>query len=54
MRSMKKEPKVILFHDIKGAVETMTLFMDWMEKNHYTSQAITVDLEPVKLWRKPD
>ena len=52
LKGMVKEPKVILFHDIKSVVETMTLFIDWMEENHYTSQAITPDLEPVKLWRK--
>lgn len=52
LRSMQKEPKVILFHDIKSVVETMTLFMNWMEENHYTSKAITSDLNPVKLWSK--
>ena len=30
----------------------MTLFLDWMEDNHYVSKAITPDLQPVKLWRK--
>lgn len=52
MRNNKKEPKVILFHDIKNVVETMTLFLDWMEDNHYVSEAITPELEPVKLWSK--
>ena len=53
LKNMNKEPKVILFHDIKSVIETMTLFTEWMEENNYTSQAITTDLEPVKLWRKP-
>lgn len=52
LQKMQKEPKVILFHDIKNVIETMTLFIDWMEANQYTSQAITSDLEPVKLWSK--
>ena len=37
----QKEPKVILFHDIKYVVETMNLFIDWMEAHHYTSKPIT-------------
>ncbi|MBP3889526.1 MAG: polysaccharide deacetylase [Cellulosilyticum sp.] len=49
---MQKDPKVILFHDIKSVIETMTLFIDWMEQNDYTSEAITSDLIPVKLWSK--
>lgn len=53
LKNMSKEPKVILFHDIKGVLETMKLFISWMEENHYTSEAITPELEPVKLWRKP-
>ncbi len=52
IKNTPKEPKVILFHDIKCVVETMTLFLDWMEDNHYVSKAITPDLQPVKLWRK--
>lgn len=53
VRELNKQPKVILLHDIKGVVDTMKLFIDWMEENHYTSEAITNDLSPVKLWRKP-
>lgn len=53
VKMLNKQPKVILLHDIKGVVQTMTLFLDWMEKNHYTSSAITNDLPPVKLWRQP-
>lgn len=52
LKESNKEPKVILFHDIKNVVETMHLFLDWMESEHYTSLAITADLEPVKLWDK--
>lgn len=48
----QKEPKVILFHDMKSVLRTMELFLKWMDENQYTSQAITLDLEPVKLWRK--
>ena len=43
---------IFLFHDIKSVIETMTLFIDWMEQNDYTSEAITSDLIPVKLWSK--
>lgn len=52
IKASPKEPKVILFHDMKSVIETMHLFMDWMEENHYTSRAITQELEPVKLYRK--
>lgn len=52
LRKMQQEPKVILFHDIKSVIETMTLFIDWMEENNYTSEAITSNLTPVKLWSK--
>lgn len=52
IKNTPKEPKVILFHDIKCVVETMTLFLDWMEENHYVSEAITPDLQPVRLWHK--
>lgn len=52
IKNTPKEPKVILFHDIKSVVETMTLFLDWMEDNHYVSKAITPDLQPVRLWHK--
>lgn len=48
------EPKVILFHDMKSILKTMELLLRWMEENGYTSEAITPDLEPVKLWRKPN
>lgn len=54
LQQMDKEPKVVLFHDIKSVIETMRLFIEWMEEHQYTSQAITTDLEPVKLWRKPN
>lgn len=53
LQSTTKEPKVVLLHDIKSVVETMQLLIQWMEEHNYTSQAITPDLEPVKLWRKP-
>lgn len=52
IRESKKEPKVILFHDIKQVVETMRLFLNWMDDQNYTSQAITPDLEPVVLGKK--
>lgn len=52
IRESKKEPKVILFHDIKYVVQTMKLFLNWMDDNCYTSQAITPDLEPVVLGKK--
>ena len=52
IKSTSKEPKVILFHDIKFVIETMSLFLDWMEENNYISEAITPDLQPVKLWQK--
>ena len=53
IETTEKEPKVILLHDIKSVLKTMELLMNWMEENHYTSEAITPNLEPVKLWRKP-
>lgn len=49
-----KEPKVILLHDIKNVVETVNLIVEWMENHQYTSEAITPELVPVKLWRKPN
>ncbi len=49
IQKSQKEPKVILFHDIKYVVETMTIFLEWMEEHHYTSEPITLDIEPVKL-----
>lgn len=49
-----KEPKVILLHDIKHVVETVNLLVEWMEGHQYTSEAITTELVPVKLWRKPN
>lgn len=52
IRESKKEPKVILFHDIKYVVQTMKLFLNWMDDQNYTSQAITPDLEPVVLGKK--
>ena len=53
IETTEKEPKVILFHDTKSILQTMKLLINWMEENQYTSQAITPNLEPVKLWRKP-
>ena len=52
IQKSQKEPKVILFHDIKYVVETMNLFLKWMEDHQYTSQPITIELEPVKLKQK--
>lgn len=52
IEKLDKEPKVILFHDIKQAGDTMKMMTKWMEQHHYTSEAITTDLEPVKLYRK--
>lgn len=52
IKASKKEPKVILFHDIKQAVTTMKLMTKWMEDNNYTSEAITSELKPVQLSRK--
>ena len=52
IKATQKEPKVILLHDIKSVLKTMELLLRWMEENGYTSEAITPDLEPVKLWRK--
>lgn len=54
LKSTKKEPKVVLFHDMKSVLQTMELFLKWMDENHYTSEAINPNLEPVKLWRKPN
>lgn len=47
--SSQKEPMVVLFHDIHHVLETMELFVNWMEENNYCSEPITTDLEPVKL-----
>ncbi len=52
IKTTQKEPKVILFHDMPSVLKTMRLLLRWMEDNQYTSEAITPDLEPVKLWRK--
>lgn len=52
IKTTQKEPKVILFHDMKSVLKTMELLLRWMEENQYTSEAITPNLEPVKLWRK--
>lgn len=52
INKLKKEPKVILFHDIHHVLETMELMTEWMDENHYTSKAITTDLKPVKLYRR--
>lgn len=52
MKTSKKEPKVVLFHDAKYVVETLELFLKWMEENQYTSKEITPDLVPVKMTQK--
>ncbi|ADZ84233.1 polysaccharide deacetylase family protein [Cellulosilyticum lentocellum] len=52
IQKSQKEPKVILFHDIKHVVETMTLFLEWMQEHQYTSKPITTDITPVKLKQK--
>ncbi|WP_054742821.1 polysaccharide deacetylase family protein [Cellulosilyticum ruminicola] len=49
MNTCQKQPKVILFHDISHVLETMELFIDWMEEKGYTSEAITPQLNPVRL-----
>lgn len=52
IQKSEKEPKVVLFHDIKGVLGTMNLMLDWMDAHHYTSFPITETLQPVKLYRK--
>lgn len=52
IQKSEKEPKVILFHDIKYVVETMTIFLDWMQQHHYVSEPITLEIKPVKLMQK--
>ncbi|WP_069997382.1 polysaccharide deacetylase family protein [Cellulosilyticum sp. I15G10I2] len=52
MKTSKKEPKVVLFHDMKYVVETLELFLKWMDENQYTSKEITADLVPVKMTQK--
>lgn len=52
MKTSKKEPKVVLFHDMKYVAETLELFLKWMEENEYTSKEITPDLIPVKMTQK--
>nr|WP_302598666.1 polysaccharide deacetylase family protein [uncultured Cellulosilyticum sp.] len=49
MITCKKQPKVVLFHDIHHVLETMELFINWMEENGYTSEAITPEVSPVRL-----
>lgn len=49
MNTCQKQPKVILFHDIHHVIETMELFINWMEENGYTSEAITPEVTPVRL-----
>lgn len=49
MGTCTKEPKVLLFHDIHHVLETMELFINWMEENGYTSEAITPEVTPVRL-----
>ncbi len=49
VKSCKKQPKVVLFHDIDHVVGTMELFLRWMQENGYTSEAITPEVSPVRL-----
>lgn len=49
MGACTNQPKVLLFHDIHHVLETMELFIDWMEQNGYTSEAITPEVNPVRL-----
>lgn len=48
----KKVPIVVLFHDIKPTIEMMKMMTQWMEERNYTSEPITSELTPVKLYRK--
>ncbi|MDF2612823.1 MAG: polysaccharide deacetylase [Clostridia bacterium] len=52
IRNSKKEPKVILFHDMKDVGKTLELFLKWMQENEYTSKEITPELVPVKMTQK--
>ena len=52
IKTCPKEPKVILFHDMKNVVQTLSLFLKWMSENGYTSKEITPDLVPVKMTQK--
>ena len=52
IQKLDKEPKVILFHDIKQAALTMEMMTKWMEAHDYTSVPLDLSLEPVKLYRK--
>lgn len=49
MKECTSKPKVLLFHDIPHVIETMELFIQWMEENGYTSEAITTETTPVRL-----
>lgn len=52
IRNSKKEPKVVLFHDMKDIGKTLELFLKWMKENEYTSKEITPELVPVKMTQK--
>lgn len=49
VNTCKSQQKVILFHDTHKVLETMELFIKWMEDNGYTSEAITLEISPVRL-----
>lgn len=52
IKTSHKEPKVILFHDMKTSEKTLELFLKWMQENQYVSKEITPDLIPVKMTQK--
>ena len=52
IQKLDKEPKVVLFHDMKQAIMTMEMMTKWMEANDYTSVPLDLSLQPVKLYRK--
>lgn len=52
IKESQKQPKVILFHDTHKVIETMELFVKWMEEHHYQSEAITPQLSPIKIGKK--
>lgn len=45
----KKNPLVILFHDIKFTPSTMEMFLSWMDEKGYTSEALKPGMEPIML-----
>ncbi len=52
MKTSHKEPKVVLFHDMKTSDKALEMFLKWMEENKYVSKEITPDLVPVKMTQK--